>query len=50
MLPLESCRVFAEVLAPNPRRFILLALPAYTDTRKPDTDAVAQLSEIGFGG
>lgn len=46
---LESCRMFAEILAQT-QGDLSLALPAYTAARKPDTDAVAQLSEIGFGG
>ncbi|ABW28381.1 FAD-dependent oxidoreductase [Acaryochloris marina] len=46
---LESCRIFAEVLA-HAQGDLSLALPAYTAARKPDTDAVARLSEIGFGG
>lgn len=46
---LESCRIFAEILAQT-KGDLSLALPAYTAARKPDTDAVAQLSEIGFGG
>ncbi len=46
---LESCRMFAEVLAQT-KGDVSLALPAYTAARKPDTDAVARLSEIGFGG
>lgn len=46
---LESCRIFAEILAQT-KGDLSLALPAYTEARKPDTDAVAQLSEIGFGG
>lgn len=46
---LESCRIFAERLA-QAQGDLSLALPAYTRVRKPDTDAVARLSEIGFGG
>lgn len=46
---LESCRIFAEVLAQKQGN-LSQALPAYTIVRKPDVEAVAQLSEIGFGG
>lgn len=46
---LESCRIFAEVLTQE-KGDLSLALPIFTKTRKPDVDAVAQLSEIGFGG
>jgi kynurenine 3-monooxygenase len=46
---LESCRIFAEVLAAAQGDFAV-ALPTYTQARKPDTDGIAHLSEIGFGG
>lgn len=46
---LESCRIFAEVLAQS-KGNLSLALPAFTMARKPDVDAVAHLSEIGLGG
>ena len=46
---LESCRVFAETLAQT-QGDLNATLSAYTAVRKPDTDAIAKLSEIGFGG
>lgn len=46
---LESCRVFAETLGQN-QGDLNQALATYTAIRKPDTDAIAKLSEIGFGG
>jgi len=46
---LESCRIFAETLA-QAQGDLTVALPSYTAMRKPDTDAIARLSEIGFGG
>ncbi len=46
---LESCRIFTETLA-QAQGDLTVALPSYTAIRKPDTDAIARLSEIGFGG
>ncbi len=46
---LESCRVLADILATHNNN-LEMALPAYTKARKPDTDAIARLSEQGFGG
>jgi len=46
---LESCRIFAETLA-QAQGDLTVALPSYTMIRKPDTDAIARLSEIRFGG
>ena len=45
---LESCQVLAEILATYEGN-LEMALPAYTTVRKPDTDAIARLSEEGFG-
>ncbi|WP_299411550.1 NAD(P)/FAD-dependent oxidoreductase [Acaryochloris sp. IP29b_bin.148] len=46
---LESCRVFANTLAQSNGN-LSVALPTFSQIRKPDVDAIAQLSEIGFGG
>ncbi|HEY9706551.1 MAG TPA: FAD-dependent monooxygenase, partial [Allocoleopsis sp.] len=46
---LESCRIFAEILAQNQDN-LQIALSAYTKARKPDTDAIGRMSEEGFGG
>ncbi|MDZ7960560.1 MAG: NAD(P)/FAD-dependent oxidoreductase [Aulosira sp. DedQUE10] len=46
---LESCRVLAETLATHNGN-LSQALPAYTSDRKLDVDAIARMSEQGFGG
>ncbi|MDJ0714368.1 MAG: NAD(P)/FAD-dependent oxidoreductase [Prochloraceae cyanobacterium] len=46
---LESCRVLAETLAKY-KQNLAAALPEYTKERKPDVDAIAKISEEGFGG
>lgn len=46
---LESCRVFAHTLAESNGN-LSVGLPAFSKKRKPDVDAIARLSEIGFGG
>jgi len=44
---LESCGVFADILDQH-NQDITQALPEYTKIRKPQTDEIARLSEIGF--
>jgi kynurenine 3-monooxygenase len=46
---LESCRILAETLLKY-NGDLSSALPAYTRDRKPDVDAIARMSEQGFGG
>lgn len=48
-IALESCRVLAEILADHHGN-LEKALSAYTLARKPNTDAIARMSEQGFGG